>query len=266
MTELLVGVKTIGIAAEGLPNWTDSVPVLRGNAPYVQEELPRYAPNLLPPNERRRATQVGRLAFQSAEEAIGGVNGEASQLASVFASSGGDSDIVCNICSALSTEARLVSPTHFHNSVHNATAGYWSIATGSHGASTSLSAFDGTFGMGLLEAATLASCEGQDVLLVSYDGPMASPLDSKRNVNRPFTCAMTLSTELDASDYELKIAVVPEGVETAIEEPGLESLRKNNPAARALPLLRLLAIGGTGEVILPAMDDMLVRVTVTCRI
>ena len=47
---------------------------------------------------------------------------------------------------------RLISPTRFHNSVHNAAAGYWGIATGATPAANALCADDASFGAGLLEA------------------------------------------------------------------------------------------------------------------
>src|SRR5690606_40428753 len=71
------------------------------------------------------------------------------RCAAVFASSGGDYPIIDQICKALCEPERLVSPTQFHNSVHNSAAGYWSIATGSRAPSTSISAFDDTFAAGL---------------------------------------------------------------------------------------------------------------------
>ena len=45
-----------------------------------------------------------------------------------------------------------ISPTRFHNSVHNAAAGYWTIGAGCMQATTALSAYDATFAEGLLEA------------------------------------------------------------------------------------------------------------------
>ena len=47
-----------------------------------------------------------------------------------------------------------ISPTRFHNSVHNAAAGYWGIATGATAAANALCAYDASFGAGLLEALT----------------------------------------------------------------------------------------------------------------
>ena len=51
-------------------------------------------------------------------------------LATVFTASGADGDNCHEICQMLATADRQISPTRFHNSVHNAPAGYWSIATG----------------------------------------------------------------------------------------------------------------------------------------
>ncbi|MDX1497789.1 MAG: beta-ketoacyl synthase chain length factor, partial [Salinisphaeraceae bacterium] len=198
MTALTVFIDAVGLAAPGMNGWPQGRAVLSGGEQYTAEDLPRYAPELLPPNERRRATAIGRLAFQSAEEAISELNGEAADLAAVFASSGGDTDIVNLICTSLATPERPVSPTHFHNSVHNAAAGYWSIATGSRQPSTSLSAFDGSFGAGLMEAAVLCASEAQPVLLVAYDSVPKEPLHEKRPLTADFSAALILRPQAGA--------------------------------------------------------------------
>ena len=45
-----------------------------------------------------------------------------------------------------------ISPTRFHNSVHNAAAGYWTIGAHCMQAATAISAYDASFAEGLLEA------------------------------------------------------------------------------------------------------------------
>ena len=62
--------QSVGIAAPGLSGWAASLPVLRGQSPHVISAEPPYAPALLPPNERRRATATVRQAFRAAEDAI----------------------------------------------------------------------------------------------------------------------------------------------------------------------------------------------------
>ena len=66
-------------------------------------------------------------------------------------SSDGDGEIVHRLCTALASPAAEVSPTDFHNSVHNAATGYWSIGAHSSAPSTALCAYDGSFAAGLLE-------------------------------------------------------------------------------------------------------------------
>ena len=57
-------------------------------------------------------------------------------LPSVFTSAHGDLAVNDYMCATLATQPTAISPTRFHNSVHNAAAGYWTIATGCHAASS----------------------------------------------------------------------------------------------------------------------------------
>lgn len=245
-------VESVGIAAPGLPDWPRSIAALAGAAPYQPQPLEAYSPTLLPPNERRRVTQVVRLAFRSSEDALARSSIPAAALATVFASSEGDTDVVHRINVALAQSARSLSPTDFHNSVHNAPAGYWSIAVGSKQPSTSLAAFDGTFAAALNEAAALALGDGLDVLATTYDMAMAPALVSKRPIPEPFASALVLTRQRTArSIAALSLAETQEPL-TMLDDPALEALRRCNPSARALPLLQLLARRASGTVHLPA--------------
>jgi hypothetical protein len=51
----------------------------------------------------------------------------AAETASVFTSSGGDGDVIHHICETLTQPGREVLLTRFHNSVHNAPAGYYQL-------------------------------------------------------------------------------------------------------------------------------------------
>ena len=94
----------------------------------------------------------------------------------MFTSSSGDGDNVHAICESARHAERQVSPTRFHNSVHNAAAGYWSIATQCRAASTSLCCHDASFAAGLLEAASQVAVDGKPVALIAYDHPYPAPL------------------------------------------------------------------------------------------
>jgi hypothetical protein len=101
---------------------------------------------------------------------------EPETIPSVFASTYGDLPINHYMCSTLASTPLLVSPTRFHNSVHNAVSGYWTIGTGSMRASTALAAGANTFASGLLEAVVQALANDTPVLLVAYDVGATGPM------------------------------------------------------------------------------------------
>ncbi len=243
----------VGLMAPGLAGWEPSLPILSGARRYREESLPALKSNLLPANERRRTTQVIDIALYVAQEAMVQAGLENRQIRSVFASSEGDGEIIHKICSALTLQP--ISPTLFHNSVHNAPAGYWAIGTGCTLPSITLSVYDDSFSAGLLEAATLAEVESARVLLVVYDVPFPFPLSEKRRIHGPFATALLLSPErTPGSRGKLALRLASDGPEERLDERGLEALRTGNPAARGLPLLRAIARGEARRVILPYLS------------
>jgi len=262
-----VYLQSLSIAAPGLSGWQDSRMVLVGEQAYQAGSLASFKPSLLPANERRRTTQVINLALQAAQDALEQSSLAATQVGSVFASSGGDYAIIDKLCTALNMPERPISPTHFHNSVHNAAGGYWTIATGCMESSTSLSAYDWSFSSGLLEAMTLAQVEGLQVLLVAYDYPPPFPLSEVRPLQAPFATALLLSPEQKTSAHgELRLQLTHQGPEDRTDSTELERLRTGNPAARSLPLLQAIARMTTRTVILPYLANQYLRVEfLPCR-
>lgn len=238
-----VYVESVGLFGPGLNGWTDSIPILRGEASYVEEELPRYRPALLSGNERRRATDSVRIAFGAGEDAVHGRVEEAGRLASVFVSSGGDYSIHDQICRGLLNPEKHISPTQFHNSVHNAAAGYWSIATQSAAPSVTLCAYDYSVAAGLLEATALSLADECSVLLVLSDTSVCEPLVEKRPVTQPFAAALWLAPRLSDRALSMLTVSLCDGP-AAHPDPQVASLAKlcrGNPAARLLPLLEVIA-------------------------
>lgn len=253
----------IGLAAPGLPGWTASAAVLQGQAAYEPTPLEKYKPELLPANERRRATELVRMAFRVSEELMSATSVPMAECASVFASSGGDYPIIDQICRSLCESERLVSPTQFHNSVHNSAAGYWSIATGSRKPSTSLSAYDDSFAVGLLEAMCLCQQEQLPTLLVVYDIQPPYPLGSKRLIPAEFGVALLLTPS--ASEHSLarlRLSALSTSTVSTQAQPALEALRLANPAARCLPLLELVAQGRTGSLVFACANQQSLQLQV----
>lgn len=255
---LAAHVEAIGIAAPGLADWPATAAILRGESAYVAGELGMQPSALLPANERRRATLAVKLAFRAAEEAVRGR--DASDLATVFASSDADMNILHRVCSALATPERMVSPTDFHNSVHNAAAGYWGIGVGARAPSTTLAGFDGSFGLGLLEAALQVATERRPVLLVVFDVPAPEPLLRARPMALPASCALWLAPERSATTLASLDVGLSGDPETTLESH--DDLRRASTALRALPLLRAIARREAVHVVLPSSGARALRVDV----
>ena len=254
---LAARIEGVGLIGPGLSGWTASRDVLRGNAAYAPAATAIPPPDALPAVERRRAGKAVRIALAAGLEAAVAAGRSPAGMSAVFTSSTGDGDNIHAICEMLASSDRLISPTRFHNSVHNAPSGYWGIATGAQCAADSLAAFDASFGAGLLEAMTrLAAEPAQPVLLIAYDAPYPEPLDAVRRIPAAFAVALALSAP--ASTTRRITVALESGNPPAdtLDDPRLEQLRRAVPAARSLPLLRLLARGVAGSVTLDYLDGL----------
>ncbi len=238
-----VYIEGIGLRGPGLDGWQASRPVLAGAAPYVAAPTNMNAGDMLPAAERRRAGVPIKLAMAVGQEAFQHAERAASATATVFTSSGGDNENVNAICQILVTTPNEVSPTRFHKSVHNASAGYWGIASQSREASTSLCAFDGSFAAGLLEAAAQVAVDHVPVALIAYDHSYPEPLNAVRHIEANFGVALVLAPQrTEKSLAALDVEFVPShGQSTPMPQAPLETLRYGVPAARSLPLLAALA-------------------------
>ncbi|HBH37930.1 MAG TPA: 3-oxoacyl-ACP synthase [Curvibacter sp.] len=253
---LTVHVQGIGVYGPGLTGWAQTADVLAGRSTYASAPIQLPAPEALPAAERRRAGTTIKLAFAVGFEAIRQAGADASTLRSVFTSSGGDCDNCHAILETLASADRAVSPTRFHNSVHNAPSGYWSIATACRATTTSLCAYDGSFAAGLLEAATQVRSAQEPCLLLTYDTPYPGPLGASRRISQPFGLALLLTPEAGRGTLAtLDLGLSPRSAE-ALDDAALEALRKGAPAARSLPLLREIARGTRGRVALDYLEGV----------
>jgi len=248
-----VFVQGVGVLGPGLAGWEGSRSVLAGIQPYVAAPVMLPASDLLPPAERRRSGTSVKLALAVGVDAIAHSGRAAADLPAVFTSSGGDGDNLQRICESLASSEREVSPTRFHNSVHNAPAGYWSIALKAMAPSTSLCAYDDSFAAGLLEAVAQVAADGTDVALVAYDVPYPEPLHSVRPISAIFGAALVLTPRAGQGTLaSLDVALDHAGARPASRMPdvALEALRAGVPAARSLPLLAALGRCARDEVVL----------------
>ncbi|TXT29313.1 MAG: hypothetical protein FD131_2474 [Rhodocyclaceae bacterium] len=259
---LTAWIEGIGFLAPGLPDWPTARAVLRGEAPLTVAPSVLPAPSILPPAERRRASRVVKLTLAVGLEAAAHAGADVATLATVFSASGADGHNCHALCEQLATDDRQISPTRFHNSVHNAAAGYWGIATGAMAPCQVICAYDASFGAGLIDALGQVVLDRQPTLLIAYDSEYPEPLFAKRPV--PDVAGVSLLLTLERSERSLaSITVTPS---SAVAEPladaALEALRVSIPALRALPLLQKLARGEAGEVCLDYLPPMQLQVAI----
>jgi hypothetical protein len=176
-------------------------------------------PPRLPPRLRRRASLLVSMVAEVAAQAVEQAGASMATLPLVVGSAFGELATTMDLLRDIHGAGEgLVSPTQFQNSVHNSAAGYLSIAHGNRVASTSLAAGDETLGAVLLEALTLLTLRGGQVLAIVADE--ALPLDLVPHANAAAMSAAFLLTARP-EDVGRPLAV-------------LEDLRSSGAAARAI--------------------------------
>ena len=256
-------VQGVGLLGPGLADWDAAAAVLAGRAAWTPAATVLPPPQLLPPAERRRTGVIVKLTLAAGLEATRRAGVNAAQLAAVFSSSGGDGVNCHEICQVLASGDRQLSPTRFHNSVHNAASGYWGIATGATPAVNALCGYDASFGAGLLEALTQVAIERIPVLLIAYDCSYPEPIRAARPIPDAFAVALVLTPAQQPASLARIEAHLADAPADTLADPALEGLRRAIPAARSLPLLERLAAGRHGAVLLDYLPHARLRVLVS---
>lgn len=228
-----------GVSAPGLPDIETLSSVLAGA--QLSDEKPGSAGiSLLSPRERRRSPETVRLSMAAAEQACSAAGIDPAEPDAVFTSGMGDLAISDYMCRTLADTPELLSPMRFHNSVHNAAAGYWSIGAGARGDVTALSGGPDSLIAGLIEAAVRVAANDRPVLLVVYDAVADGPMRAVWPARHPFAGAFMLGI---ADGDQTAIVITPENGLRRDDGPalpgGLAERAQDNPAARSLHLLAL---------------------------
>ena len=249
-----VDIAGISLMAPGLNGWEASQAVLRGEQEFEAADLSPPKPASLPPGELRRLPAQVKLAVAVAEAACADAGMNPSVLPTVFASGQGDLATTDYMCKTLARAPAAMSPTKFHNSVHNAASGHWSIASGCRAPSTAVSSEQYSFAAGLFQAAVQAVADDTPVLLVAYDSASAAHglVGELRPMAHPFALAMVLAP----GGSQLLLNAQAGAAESACQSAGLESLRSHNFIARCLPLLEALARKQAADLALPLSSGL----------
>jgi hypothetical protein len=200
----------VSLIAPGIPNWEIGAKLLGAGLPYQPAACVLPMPDMLPPAERRRASRVVKLCIGLAIQATTAAQRAPGELACVFCSSNADGHNIHAIFESLTQADRLISPTRFTNSVHNAAAANWTIAARCMLPSQALCAFDASFAAGLLEAMVQVQAERSPVLMLAYDSEYPEPLYSVRPIPDAGGIGLVLSpTKTSRAIAELRLQLGP---------------------------------------------------------
>lgn len=190
--------------------------------------------SILSPMVRRRTSNATRMAISAADRACTAA-GTGRKLPAIFVSCAGEMQVTDKLCRAISQQDYPLSPTLFHNSVHNTAASYWSMATGSTAAMQAMGALGDGFALGLLEAWCQLQTVTERVLLVVYDEDMPVQLLPDYNWK---SCAFALVLDRDPADRPR----LHRPFKRTDPDPALatENFPAGNPAMAALPLFQAL--------------------------
>lgn len=256
MSSLHATIDGIGFWTRGIPDWNAARHfVATGALPTAAPSKP--SPQLLPANERRRAPESVVVALEVAQAACSDAGRDPKTLASIFASTDGDLPITDYICATLRDAPDTLSPTKFHNSVHNAAAGYWTIGQGCMAPSTAISAFSCTFAQGLLEALVSLACGEPAILLAAYDTGATGPLSSVSTGTGLLGGALVLAPAGGKGPQLSATLVDGDGDDN---NGALARHASGNRMARMLPLFDLLATGKSDMVQLDAGAGRALRI------
>ncbi len=152
---------------------------------------------------RRRLDRHGRMALHTAWSCAEGLD----SVQFVFASRHGDLTRTLELLTALGNKDML-SPTSFSLSVHNSTAGLFSIARGDRAAATAMAAGADTLGLCMLEGANMIADGANHVLVCYADDEPPQPYRAylpASDARLPFSISLLL-TQPTASGINCRLA------------------------------------------------------------
>jgi len=244
----------VGVWGPGFSNWSEFTDLIDHAAEKNISELMVSSPKpeVIPANERRRSPLPVRAAVEVSWQALQQSGLNSSDVACVFGSGLGDTDITDYMCRVLITDEKQLSPTKFHNSVHNAAAGYWTISTGCMKSANSIAAYHDTVGTCLLEAMIQANQYQEAVLVSLFDTAVQETYKQIFPCDYSFAAALLVVPESysynKGKSHHKILANISMSMEAGKTENGkfelpelFNSLYQQNPVAKVLPLLTALA-------------------------
>jgi hypothetical protein len=213
--------------AAGMPDELSGAPEPAGAA------LPTAA--LLHPRLRRRTSVFTRATVTALEAAAARGGAALDDVRLVLVSSFGEIETTVELLAQLAEPQGPVSPTKFHNSVHNTATGYMSIASGNHRESTALAGGPHNLEIALLELLAGLSIDGGDAVLLVAEELLPSPF-ARPDADPTFAMALHFGVEPGGLGIAAALEAVPVDAAEQPASGGIPSM-----LAPTLALLRSVA-------------------------
>lgn len=246
MTALEFNLHAASVIAPGFATLDDLRSACRHDAaPTAQPTWKPPVATLLPANERRRVSTAVRFVLACIEQVLPHSPFPVDAMRSVFATDEGTGEVCVQMLDTLAT-TREISPLLFPNSVHNAPAGYFSMACRNRQPATVVSLGLESFASALLCAVSEALTMQTPVLLVSYDLALPAPMNELLPIHEASATAWVLSSGATHAGvaalgrFSLRLEPKNSPAQAWIAPSWLPSRWSAHSSARALAALGLL--------------------------
>jgi hypothetical protein len=229
-----------------MPGYPDAASWL-ADRPVAGAEAPNAAAQA---KMRRRSSLLVNMVADVAAQASAQSGVPLSRLRVVVGSAFGE---LATLVEMLEERERdgVLSPLRFQNSVHNSAAGHLSIAYKNKAPAMSLAAGNDTVAIVLLEALTLLSLGGDEVLAIFADAPLPKSVWPGHQTSA-VSAALVLGRDEDATAAPPAHAVLEELRQT---RTAVRPLEVDSPCAAILPLVAALGHGRSGRVSVSPAED-----------
>ncbi|MEE3327825.1 MAG: beta-ketoacyl synthase chain length factor [Myxococcota bacterium] len=163
---------------KGLGLWTPgfgSADAWCGGKP--DPEITKPDATLLKGALKRRSSELTQIAVEVYNQATLQAGRSPSSIPSVWATAHGEHSTALRLLGMMHEGEGKVSPTSFHNSVHNTPGGYASISTSNILPSTTLTGGSEIVSAAIIEAICMAESLEQDTVVVLADEALKEPFD-----------------------------------------------------------------------------------------
>lgn len=191
-----VFLRGVGLWSTGFPNpeaWC------RGQA---DPELKTAEAALLEGSLRRRASPLTRISVDVFEQSTRAAGADPATIPTIWATAHGEHGTAIKLLKMMLRGEGKVSPTHFHNSVHNTPSAYASIAAGNGSASTTLTGGPELVSSAILEAFCHLDAGTPEIVVVLGDEPLHAPFE-RADMQEPLAIAFVFASEPDDAAFRL---------------------------------------------------------------